>query len=427
MPWQQLAVDVGMEIDPSTGRLAYRELVVTVMRQSGKSVLVLGIETDRCVSWSDPQRVAYTAQTGWDARRKLVDDHAPVVTSSALAKTVDRVLRGAGNEGILFKNQSRIDVMASTGTAGHGRTLDLGVIDEAMSDEDDRREQAILPAMATRPDAQLLVVSTAGTDQSTYLRRKVETGRAEAAADRGTGIAYVEYSIPDDADIDDPETWWQYMPALGWTITEAAVAHARASMSDAEFRRGFGNQWTSGAGERVIPEELWLAVLDADATPQAPLTFALDVQPDRSSAAIASAGRGQGELVDHRPGVAWTVERLTQLVGRWGGQVAIDAGGPAAPLIRDLEDAGLPVVLMTNPDVIGACARLYDGVADRRIRVRPHPSLDAAVAGLAKKPVGDRFVWSRTGSSADITPLMALTLALSAGLPETAPTPFFFT
>ena len=42
MPWQQLVADVGLELDPESGLPAYREIVVTVPRQSGKTTLVLG-------------------------------------------------------------------------------------------------------------------------------------------------------------------------------------------------------------------------------------------------------------------------------------------------------------------------------------------------------------------------------------------------
>jgi lactam utilization protein B len=99
---------------------------------------------------------------------------------SPLKVAVEKVLRAAGNEAIVFKNGSRVDVLASTEAAGHGRTVDLGVIDEAFADTDYRREQALLPAMATRPAAQILVVSTAGTEASVFLKHKVDTGRAAA-------------------------------------------------------------------------------------------------------------------------------------------------------------------------------------------------------------------------------------------------------
>jgi hypothetical protein len=426
MPWQSLVSSVGLELNDE-GLPAYREIVVSVMRQSGKSVLVLALEVDRAILWDEPQRVAYTAQSGWDARRKVVEDHAPVLQSSPLKATVARVLRGVGNEGIIFKNGSRIDVMSSSVTSGHGRTLDLGVIDEAFSDEDDRREQAILPAMATRAAGQLLVVSTAGTDASTYLRRKVETGRAAAEANTGRGIAYFEWSIPTDADVDDPAVWWEFMPALGWTITEDVVAHARATMSDHEFRRGFGNQWTSADTARIIPAELWDLVQDPMAAPSDPLTFGVDVLPDRSAAAICAAGGGTVELIDHRLGATWVVQRLVDLQSEWGGVVTLDGGGPAGALLEELERAGVKVLPMGGGEVVAACARFYDRVADGQLKVKTHPMLDEAVAGLAKRPVGDRFVWSRSTSAADVTPLMAATLALQGPTEVPRPTPFVMT
>ncbi len=34
MPWQQHVADVAFEVNPETGRLAYREIVLTVPRRS---------------------------------------------------------------------------------------------------------------------------------------------------------------------------------------------------------------------------------------------------------------------------------------------------------------------------------------------------------------------------------------------------------
>jgi len=421
MPWQRQVFDTGLEIDPATGLLAYRELIVTVMRQSGKSTLVLSLKADRCLMWGPNQRVAYTAQTGWDARRKVVDDYAPVLMASPLSKAVRRVLRGAGSEGIVWDNGSRIDVMASSASAGHGRVLDLGVIDEAFDDTDDRREQAILPAMATKPNAQLLVVSTAGTDESVYLRRKVEAGRHAAAANRGSGIAYFEWSIPDDADIDDPEVWWQFMPALGWTITPAVVEHARQTMSDSEFRRGFCNQWTSVEHDRVFPVAVWEKVCDPLAAPQGRLQFGLDALPDQSAGAIASCGGGEIELIDHKGGTSWLVDRAEALSKHWNGPIVIDGGGPAAPHGDELERRGVKVIRLSNPDVASAAMSIYNAVADEKVKFRTNAAFDAAVAGLAKRPVGDRFAWSRTTSIADISPFNAATFAYTPAAPPARP------
>jgi hypothetical protein len=37
--------------------------------------------------------------------------------------------------------------------------------------------------------------------------------------------------------------------------------------------------------------------------------------------------------------------------------------------------------------------------------------LDAAIAGAAKRPLGDSWAWARRGLSVDISPLVAVSLA----------------
>ena len=49
-------------------------------------------------------------------------------------------------------------------------------------------------------------------------------GRAQVEGGGDRGMAYFEWSAPDDADPADPRTWRDCMPALGHTITEEAIA-----------------------------------------------------------------------------------------------------------------------------------------------------------------------------------------------------------
>ena len=412
MPWQRHVADVGLELTDE-GVPAYREVIVTIPRQEGKTTLVLAWQCHRALLWGRPQRVAYTAQTGWDARKKLIEDQAPMLMASGLAPTVARVLRGVGNEAVIFKSGSRIDVLASSASAGHGRTLDLGVIDEAFSDADDRREQAILPAMATRADGQLLLTSTMGTDESLYLNRKVDAGRDAVAEDRDSGIAYFEWSAPAELPIDDPATWRTCMPALGYTITEPVVAHALQAMGEDEFRRAFLNQRT-GAEERVISQVAWQAV-QGRTQPDGVLSFAMDCNPERSAAAVMVCDTlARAEMIDYRMGVGWVVDRVVELARKWDAPVAVDAGGPAGSFIAELEQYGVRVVKFTGGEVAHACGAFYDAVADQTISVYRGPGvdvLDRAVDCARKRQLGDKWAWARKDSTADISPLVALTLA----------------
>lgn len=415
MPWQRLVADVGGEIDPETGLPAYREVVFTVPRQSGKTTLVLAWEVQRARGWRrlGPQRISYSAQTGNDARKKLVEDQLPILRPRMARLGIARVLTGMGNEAVVFKNGSRIVLMASAEDSGHGKTVDLGIEDELFADVDHRRDQALLPAMATRAYAQMVKTSTMGTDASLPWNETVARGRAAVAAGQRSGIAYFEWSADEDDGLDDPATWWSFMPALGHTQTVQAIGHAKETMKPGEFRRAFGNL-TTRSDERLIPASSWAAVCSEAARPGEPLTFALDVNPERSSGSIAVASPGPvAELVDWREGAGWLVERARGLSERWGGPwFVVSKTGPAASLVPDLEAAGVRVRQASAQEEVQACGRLYDAVMGGRIEVRPSARLDSAVAAAAKRQSGDAWAWGRKGTAVDISPLVAITLAV---------------
>lgn len=51
MPHQRYILDVGLEVDPRTGRLAYRGVGLSIMRQQGKTQTLLGVMCHRCAAW----------------------------------------------------------------------------------------------------------------------------------------------------------------------------------------------------------------------------------------------------------------------------------------------------------------------------------------------------------------------------------------
>ena len=258
MPWQESVLGVATELGEDQ-MLVYRQVGVTVPRQSGKSTMVLCLLLGYALA-RPGTRVIYAAQTRLDARKMLVDEWWPRVQASKLAAVV-KVRRGYGTEALLFANGSRVSLVSSSPKAGHGDTVDLFVVDESWAQPDDRLEQALRPAMITRPDPQLWIVSTAGTDISVYLRSKVADGRARAELGVTDTACYFEWSAPDDADPGDPQVWAACMPALGITASPEAVAADFELMAEAEFRRAYLNQWPEIArpGWAEISEEAWMS------------------------------------------------------------------------------------------------------------------------------------------------------------------------
>ncbi|MBX6382175.1 MAG: terminase [Microbispora sp.] len=423
MPWQRYVVDVALEVDPDTGLLVYREVGLTVPRQSGKTTLLLATMVHRALGFGTRQNIIYTAQTRGAARRKWEEEHVATLERSQFRKLFT-VRRQLGQEAIRWKNGSRHSIESNTEKAGHGETLDLGVIDEAFAHEDDRLEQAFRPAMITRPQPQLWYLSTAGTRRSLYLKGKVEAGRARCEAGVTEAACYFEWSAPNDADPGDPATWRACMPALGYTVTEAAVRAEFETMKLSEFRRAYLNQWQDDVPNewQVIPEATWRACADVRSEIAGRVAFAIHVAPDRSWAAIAVAGRRADgllhvEVVDYRPGTKWVPERASQLVERWDpAALVVDAGSPAGSLIADLEAAGLEVTKPSSRDVGHAWGQFVDAVmpteGDATLRYLPHPALDAAVAGSVTRRLGDAKAWDARAAGVDISPLVAVTLAL---------------
>ena len=418
MPWQRYVADVALEVDPDTNRLVYREVRLTVPRQSGKTTLMLALMIHRCLVMGGRQRVGYTAQTGQAARSKFIDDHVPVVTGSMFSRKC-RVRRANGSEAIMWDNGSIWAVLPTTETAGHGAQYDLAITDEAFALPDDRLEQAFKPTMITRPEPQFWIVSTAGDVNSHWFNAKVDDGRVRAERGQTEGVAYFEWSAPDDANPADEATWQACMPALGHTITVEAIRSDFESMRLTEFRRAYLNQRQNRHAVepwQVIAEDTWLALADDRSRIADTPVLALDVTPDRSNAAIAAAGRrGDGkmhvEVIEHRTGVAWVVDWFAERKGVYG-PVIVDPAGPAGPLVALLVDAGVEVRTITSRWHAHACGQFYDAATTDRLRHLGQTPLEVALAGASQRHYGELWLWSRKDLTTDMCPLVACTLAL---------------
>jgi len=396
--------------------LAGRDLVAT-----HNTTLIMGVGTHRALGFGQRQVIRYGAQTRNDARMKWEDDLVVALEASPLKKLF-RVRKTNGNEAILFRNGSRWGITANTEKSGHGGTLDLAFLDEAFSQVDARLEQAFKPAMITRKSPQLWVVSTAGTEQSTYLLGKRDKGRQLVEDGVTRGVAYFEWSAPEDADPADRDVWRSCMPALrcnGGLIEEDAVEADFKSMDLPEFQRAYLNQWVSkDVHEPVILHSVWEGLADPASQLVGQLVFALDATPDRSGAAVAVAGRradgvGHVEVVDARPGTGWVLDRVVELDERHkpAGWV-LDPASAAGAWLPALQEAGIEPVLVTGREMAQACGALYEDVVENgAFRHLDQPQLNAALSGARRRPVGDAWGWHRRDSSVDISPLVAVTLA----------------
>lgn len=311
--------------------------------------------------------------------------------------------------------------MAGTKKAGHGKTRDLGFIDEAFAQVDGRVEAAMSPSMITRPSAQLWIPSTQGDADSTYFADKCDLGRAIVEeGNPDSTIAYFEWSAdPDNYDRTDPATWWSCMPALGITITEDTIRAELEKMADnlPEFDRVYLNIRNLNKRSSVFGEGVWIGCMDRLSQIVGKPEFAVDVAPDGASASIGAAGfRADGlrhyELIECRPGTDWLAARTAQVTAPYGRTVTVArAPAPVAAFVPALEKAGLTVRQIGSAELAAACTALHSFFLERQARHIDQPQLNAAAEGAVRAPTGDGWVWSRRSSAVDISPIVAITIA----------------
>jgi Phage Terminase len=421
MPWQQHVADIAGEVDPKSGLPIYREVILLVPRQSGKTTFLLSSVVHRAFAFGRPQNTRYAAQTGDDAIAKW-KEHIEILSETPLRKHF-RTDDTNGQKALIWANGSRYTPTATTKKSGHGKTLDQGIIDEAFAQIDFRTEQAMRPAMITRRDAQLFVVSTAGDATSIFLNSKIAANRErlQEEPDRPSRIAYLEWSAPEGVDVDDEDWWWRCMPALGRTqhIDEVRAELEGMEGGEREFRRAYLNQTDLGAtAEQVFSHDDWVATGTNHSWITGPRAFALDITNDRAWASVSWAGKNvdgfdHHEVIKHERGTHWIIQFLHEKLARsTTNTVAVVAGSQAALMVDDLEKAGIDVLILSRADYAAGCASYHDGIINRTSRhlAQGQLPLDIAIGGAAWS-TSDARVWSRTKSTVDISPLVSCTAA----------------
>ena len=439
MPWQQYVANVATERIPDPDRCgacagvwvdrghicpyAYQVVVVSVPRQSGKTLLLSVLLTERCIM-SEGHQAFYTAQTGKDARARW-QDLVKLIASSPLRDQV-RVRRSQGSERLEFPNSSELRVFAPTADSLHGYTPPTVCLDEAFAHTEDEGHElmgAIEPAQQTLAHRQLWLVSTRGTSASVFLHRWIEAGRAGAP-----GVALFDWGAAEDQDPRDPDDLVAFHPALGLPAGLGNGTTAEGILSSklpvSEYERAYGNRETVTESHVITPAE-WSQLAGVQRPPgDAPLVVTYDVAYDRTAATIGvtwtdDEGQLQHKLVMWQLGVAWVADAVAELVARWGRRVkavASDDSGPAREVTDQLRLAGLPgglqPTVMTSQQLTVAWGELLEGIRTQAFGHDGDGHLADAAAAVVPRPVLDSAAPSRRHSPGDIAPLMCLLVGL---------------
>jgi len=251
-PWQAwTAVHLG-ELLPD-GRPRFRKYLILVARQNGKTELLVVLTlywmfVDRVdMVLGTSTKLDYAAESWRKAcrlARRVPDLNAEIPRQGGIRKANgEQVLWRADAVERELEEGSRYKVAASNEEGGRSLTVSRLVLDELRQHHDYSAWDASEGATSAVPDAQIVMITNAGSDKSIVLNdtrdealHYIDTGEG----DWRLGIA--EYSAPDGASPDDLDALLQANPNAGHRIlvedllNEAAAAMRKGGKKLAGFR-----------------------------------------------------------------------------------------------------------------------------------------------------------------------------------------------
>lgn len=433
---QRLALEAILAERPD-GRWAGFEAAVIAARQNLKTYLLEGVVLADLFLFG-AELVVWTAHLFPTTMEAFRDLKQVIDANDHLRRRVKKISEANGEESFELIGGQRLLFKARSKSGGRGLSGDRVILDEAFA-LGPAAMGSLLPTMSARRNPQVIYASSAGQADSNVLRGVRDRGRAG----NDPSLVYVEWCAPvtacanDRCDhrpgspgcaLDDVDLWQRANPALGRRISVDHILAERRALPPEEFARERLGWWDEpvGAGGGM-PLGLWEGSA-ATARPGALLALAVDVTPDLAFSAIGRATMTRdGILLDvaaHKRGTSWVAEEVVRLRRDLGVPVVVDLGSTASVVHDDLARLGVETLNPAARDVAQACSSLLDGMIRRTVWHSVDKRFDGAVKGASRRTLGDAWAWSRRNSMADISPLVAVTLALwGTSRPDDSPAP----
>jgi hypothetical protein len=252
-PWQRYVLGRALE-HRADGSLRWGEVLLTVARQSGKTVLLRGLCGWRGSSaelFGEPQTVLSvanlkeTALLPWRPVARMAPEWGARPRYQVGAERIEWA-DGAGTWLVQAANRN----------AGVGYSCGLIVVDEAWNVERSVVEGGLAPSQLERLDPQLWLISTAGDSASDLFAEHRSLALGQLSNPDEAELLILEWSAAPDADIDDRHAWRD--ASAHWSPRRLErLERLYRSTSPAEFRTNYLNQWVSGSARAWVSDLAW--------------------------------------------------------------------------------------------------------------------------------------------------------------------------
>lgn len=330
-----------------------------------------------------------------------------------------------GEQEIRFRNGSVI--MFGAREQGFGRgfdEVDIEVFDEGQILTEKALEDMVAATNQSRHAAGALLFFMGTPPRPSDNGDEFSNRRDKALSGKADKMVYVEFSADPDADPDDREQWAKANPSFPLRTPVESMERMREQLTDDDsFKREALGIWDPKSTNRVLDEQTWKAIADPASMAVERLTLAIDVNPNRSTAAVSLAGlRADGlwhvELDEHRTGADWAIGWVKQRAAKNSlHAVVVDelAGLTEKRHNRHyLKGTDIEVTLAASEgrDMAMAWAGFHDAATSATMRHTDQPQVNVSLSQAGTRDIGGMKALTKRSAVADITPITSETLAL---------------
>lgn len=396
------------------GLLAADLAVVSIPRQVGKSYLFAAMSFAMCLL-QPGLTVIWTAHRVKTAKEQF-NSMAGMANQESVRQHVDKVVRGRGDEALLFANGSRI--LFGAREAGFGRGFaNVGVLvfDEAQI----LTESAMEDMIAAQNVAENPLTILTGTPPRPRDPGEVfTTARLEALSGESDEVLYIELSADPEADLMDRAQWRRANPSFPYRTSERAMLRMKKNLSEDSFRREALGIWDEiSVHKPLVTVEQWRGMADVGpADDVRPDSLGVDMSHGRDISVGACWVEGDSAHIEQVWSGSDSVAAVEWLVDRAGRRIPIvvDQASPASSLIPELKARKCNVVVTTAANMAQACGLLENRIASDSLTHAAQKPVTDAIMGARKRPIRDAGGWAldRSDPTSMIYPIVAATLAL---------------
>jgi len=402
--------------DPEkAGRLRYKQVVVSMPRKQGKTLLGSLFALWGLMAHEDAPEVISVASTA-DQARLVYRNVLNQINSSPILK--NRFKKTTEFRGIYTANgDGRYVVVGNRPASAQGLHPSLVLFDEVHVANPDLWT-ALSLGSSTRADGLVIGITTAGDDSSRLLLNLYDKGNL--AIDNPSEMerfGFFCWEAPEGCDLNDREAIEMANPNLvegivSWANIEAELQQ----MPEVDARRYRLNQFVSSSSS-WIPFGLWQSLPKGFIDQSKPVCIAFDRTPSWSEASFCVAQK-QGETYVtemiaqvSNPDKRKCLQIIYELAGKYEAQFLLD-GLFNNEMIEDMKEKGLDVMPLGLKEIVNAANMVYSNIKNKRIAHSHDPIITAQINNCVRKNVYDTWKLSRKDSLSDIDGAMATVIAI---------------